>query len=404
MLADTSPNAFASGLINRPLAMAASAAESAFVIFSSVNSSAIAPRTAARDAKPIRPYVLTDGVATISFHGQAVNRATWISDLFGLAAYDRFTAAVAAAIADREVRGIMLDFDSPGGDVAGATEAAAAVRAFAAQKPIVAFVDSLAASAAYVIAAAASRVIVTPSATVGSIGIVMVHMDRSAAFAKRGVKPTLIHAGAFKVDGHSMSPLPADARKRIEAHLAEAHDLILNSVGRHRPALGATGARKTEAGLFMGHKAVAAGLADAVGTRESAWAYLAGAKASPPPTVSARPLTPPSTFGVQTMSPPATIASPAASAPISISPTNFSSLAAYEAVRRVVRRANANAAAAQQFKGQSVDDLWRKTLGAPAAPSTGAPPAAAQTAEEMWRETISKVNGRARSAVSECYR
>ena len=104
------------------------------------------------------------------------------------------------------------------------------------------------------------------------------------------------------------------------------------------------------------------------------------------------------------MSPPATIASPAASAPISISPTNFSSLAAYEAVRRVVRRANANAAAAQQFKGQSVDDLWRKTLGAPAAPSTGAPPAAAQTAEEMWRETISKVNGRARSAVSECYR
>ena len=402
MLANTSPSAFASSLVNRPLAMAAAAAESAFVIFSSANSVAIASRAAARDAKSARLYELADRVATIRFHGQAVNRATWISDLFGLAAYDRFTAAVAAAVADREVRGIMLDFDSPGGDVAGATEAAAAVRAFAAQKPIVAFVDSLAASAAYVIAAAASRIIVTPSATLGSIGVVFLHMDRSAALAKQGLKPTMIIAGAFKGDGNSFGPLPADARKRIEGILGASHDLILQSVGRHRPALGVAGTRKTEAGIFLGQRAVAAGLADAVGGRETALAFLRSPSTASLLPPAARIVAVPPETGEKTMS--ASIASPAAPAPISILPTNFSSLAAYEAVRRVVRRANANAAAAQQLKGQSFDDLWRKTLGAPAASPTGAEPAAAQTTDEMWREVIAKGNGKARSALTEVYR
>ena len=401
MLANTSPAAFSAALIDRPLAMAPNAVTAVLDSLAWIDLSALALR--AGDASADKPYVVDrDGIATVAVHGQLVNRGSWLSSALGFGSYDRLRTVLFAASADPAVKGVLLDVDSPGGDLAGAVETANAVRNLTARKPVVAFVDSLAASAAYVIAAAASRIIVTPSATLGSIGIVMVHMDRSAAFAKRGVKPTLIHAGAFKVDGHSVSPLSADARKRIEAHLAEAHALILNSIGSHRPALGAAGARKTEAGLFMGHKAVAAGLADAVGTRESARAYLAGAKASPRPEVAAHPLTPPSTLGVKTMS--ASNASPAATSPISISPTNFSSLAAYEAVRCVVRRANANAAAAQQLNGRSVDDLWRKTLGAPAAPSTGAQPAAAQTTEETWREVIAKVTASGRSALTEVYR
>ena len=401
MLANTSPAAFAAALIDRPLAMAPNAIAAALDGLAVLDVSALALR--AGDASADRPYVVDrDGIATVAVHGQLVNRGSWLSSALGFGSYDRLRTVLSAAGADPAVKGLLLDIDSPGGDLAGAVETANAVRNLTARTPVVAFVDSLAASAAYVIAAAASRVITTPSATLGSIGVVMVHMDRSAALAKRGVKPTLIHAGAFKVDGHSMSPLPADARARIESHLAEAHDLILNSIGGHRPALGAIGARKTEAALFIGSKAVAAGLADAVGTRESARAYLAGAKVSPPPEVAARPLTPPSTLGVKTMS--SSIASPVTSAPISISPTNFSSLAAYQSARREARQANANAAAARQLRGQSVDDLWRKTLGAPAASSSSAQPAAAQTTDEMWGEVVAKGNGSARAAVTECYR
>ena len=190
-------------------------------------------------------------------------------------------AALSPAGADPSVKGIMLNIDSPGGDLAGAVETASAVRSLAARKPVVAFVDSLAASAAYVVAAAASRIIATPSATLGSIGVVMLHLDRSQALAKRGLNPTVLTAGAFKGDGHSMAPLPPEARKRIEGHLAAAHDLILASVGAHRSALGAAGARKTEPGVFMGQKAVAAGLADQVGDREQRGLSFSSAQPQP---------------------------------------------------------------------------------------------------------------------------
>ena len=104
------------------------------------------------------------------------------------------------------------------------------------------------------------------------------------------------------------------------------------------------------------------------------------------------------------MSPSTSVAPPAATSPISISPTNFSSRAAYDAVRRVVRQANANAAAALQLKGQSVDDFWREIIGAPTASSPAAKAASAQTADEMWSEVLAKQKGGVRSAFSECRR
>ena len=83
------------------------------------------------------------------------------------------------------------------------------------------------------------------------------------------MKPTLIHAGAHKVDGNSMQPLAPESRKRIQGMIDDVYGLFTSSVGKHRPGLGAAGARRTEAGLFMGQRAIAAGLADRVATLEA---------------------------------------------------------------------------------------------------------------------------------------
>lgn len=226
-----------------------------------------------------KPYDVADGVATISVRGELVNRGSWLDSYSGLTSYERLADALRAAAADPAVQAIVLDMDSPGGEAAGAMEAASVVRAVSEAKPVVAFVNSTAASAAYAIAAGAKEIVVTPSAMIGSIGVVWLHMDHSEMMKAAGVKPTLLHAGAFKVDGNPLAPLDPAAAKRIRATIGSYYDLFVDSVAGHRPDLGAEGARATEAGVFVGQGGVEAGLADRVGDLASVVASL---KPKPP--------------------------------------------------------------------------------------------------------------------------
>lgn len=207
----------------------------------------------------------SDGIATIAVHGELVNRGSWMDAMSGVTSYKSLLISLDAAAADNRVRGIVLDIDSPGGEAAGAMEAAAHIRAVSAKKRVVAYVDSLAASAAYALASGAAEIVATPSATLGSIGVVYMHLDRSQAVKDKGFKPTFLHAGAFKIDGNSMQPLPDDARARIQDQIDQVYALFLDTIGQLRPALGRDGARKTEAGKFFGQRAVEAGLADRIG-------------------------------------------------------------------------------------------------------------------------------------------
>ena len=230
------------------------------------------------------PCSIANGVATIPVQGELVNRGSYLNSISGLTSYEALNAALAAAGQDSRVRGVMLDIDSPGGEAAGAMETAAAVRALSQKKPVVAYVNGMAASAAYAIAAGAPTIVAAPSATLGSIGVVWLHLDRSQALDGDGVKPTLIHAGAFKVDGNSLSPLDPRAGA-VQAQIDDVYDLFTASVGRHRPALGQAGARKTNAAVYFGRRAVDAGLADRIGSIDDVMQTFAR---SEPPVVTTR--------------------------------------------------------------------------------------------------------------------
>ncbi|ACK50496.1 peptidase S49 [Methylocella silvestris BL2] len=254
---------------------------------------ASAPEAAGLPGRPRRAaaagssgYQLQDGLARIPILGELVNRAASLAAAAGFTSYESIGAQLRAAVADPGVRAILLEIDSPGGEASGAMEAGALVREAANAKPVVAFVNGLAGSAAYAIASGASNIVVTPSSSLGSIGVVLLHLDRSEAIARAGLKPTLISAGAHKTDGTSLHALAPDARARIQASIDELYDLFVKTVASHRGLTEAV-VRATEAGLFMGARAVSVGLADETGDFKTAMALTTSTRRAAPRAIAA---------------------------------------------------------------------------------------------------------------------
>jgi signal peptide peptidase SppA len=213
------------------------------------------------------PYRVKDGKAIITIDGELVNRGEWVGADSGLVSYDGIKHQLKSAVADSRVKSIVLDINSPGGEAIGAFDAAAAVRAAAAVKPVTAFANGMAASAAYGLASGATRRVIAQDGIGGSIGVVMMHVDMSRALENRGIKPTLIFAGAHKVDGNPFEALPEGVRQHFQDEVNSFYDMFVKTVAEGT-ALDEQAIRDTEARIFIGQAAVDSGLFDAIATFE----------------------------------------------------------------------------------------------------------------------------------------
>jgi signal peptide peptidase SppA len=213
------------------------------------------------------PYRVKDGKAIITIDGELVNRGEWVGADSGLVSYDGIRHQLAMATKDSRVKSIILDINSPGGEAIGAFDAAAAVRQAAAIKPVTAIANGMAASAAYGLASGATRRIITQDGIGGSIGVVMMHVDMSRALENRGVKPTLIFAGAHKVDGNPFEKLPESVREQMQTEVNHFYDMFVKTVAEGTK-LDEQQIRDTEARIFIGQDAVDSGLFDAIATFE----------------------------------------------------------------------------------------------------------------------------------------
>ena len=212
-----------------------------------------------------------EGIAVIPVLGTLVRRSLYLGAASGLTSYHDIEAMAEAAFADPEVRAVLLEIDSSGGEAGGVFDLAQRLRQLAqtSGKPLWAIADEAALSAAYAIAAAADRLWLTRTAEVGSIGVVAVHVDESVADAKAGLNYTFLHAGAHKVDGHPHAPLPAPVAADIQSDIEQLHDQFIALVSGFR-RLTPEMVRATEARVYRGEAAVQAGLADQIGTRAEA--------------------------------------------------------------------------------------------------------------------------------------
>lgn len=217
----------------------------------------IAPLPARREPKG------SNGIAVIPIQGTLVKRTLGLEAASGLTSYGEIQAQLSAALHDSSVKGILLDIDSPGGETGGVFELAEFARHATAIKPIWAIANDSAFSAAYAIACAASRIIITRTGGIGSIGVIALHVDQSAADSKNGLRYTAITAGAHKSDYSPHEPLSSEAQARLQAEVNRLYDLFVTHVATMR-AVSEDTVRATEAGLYFGPEAIHAGLADSV--------------------------------------------------------------------------------------------------------------------------------------------
>jgi signal peptide peptidase SppA len=226
----------------------------------------------------LEPFKLSNGVGIISITGSLVNRGAWVGAYSGLTSYEGIQHQLKRAAANADVKSILLDLHTPGGEAVGAFETAAMVREVAKSKRVVAVVNGMAASAGYAIASGASEIVVTESGIAGSIGVVWLHADYSRYLENEGIKPTLIFAGSHKVDGHPFGPLPDTVKADIQGEIDAVYAQFIKTVASGRgERLSADAARSTEARTFAGEAAVQQGLADRIGTFETALADLSRA-------------------------------------------------------------------------------------------------------------------------------
>ena len=191
------------------------------------------PAAAYQAAKP-SATMRQGSIAVIPVHGAVMQRASMMQDMCGGTSTDQVSSMLRQALADETVSKILIDIDSPGGSVYGTGELAAEIYQARSQKPIVAFANSLAASAAYWIGCSASEFYVTPGGEVGSIGVWMAHDDYSKAMDDAGVKTTIISAGKFKVEGNPYEPLGEDAQAFMQSRVSDYYQSFTAGVAKGR--------------------------------------------------------------------------------------------------------------------------------------------------------------------------
>ncbi len=216
-------------------------------------------------------------VAVIPVYGVLTHRAVDAeASSTPLASAERLAAQIRSAVANPDISAVVLDVNSPGGSVFGVQELGDTIYSLRGAKPIKAVANASAASGAYWVAAQADEIIVTPSGMVGSIGVVMKHINASEFYKQKGLQTTYITSGKYKAEGNDAGPLDDDARKYLQAVSDEYYSAFTQAVakGRGQPVGVVRGEAFGQGRMRTAKEAVATGMADRVATLDAVIAEL----------------------------------------------------------------------------------------------------------------------------------
>lgn len=213
-------------------------------------------------------YEIVDGVAVLPVDGVIGKKMNLFTRISGGVSTDLTAREFNRAMADPQVKGIVLAIDSPGGTIDGTPDLAETIfRARGKGKPITAFTDGTMASAAYWIGSAADNIYISNETNlVGSIGVVTSHTDYSKAEEKAGIKTTEIYAGRYKRIASEHEPLTKEGRDYIQAMVDSAYSVFVDAVARHRGISTEEAQAMAEGRIFRGSQAIDVGLVDGVAT------------------------------------------------------------------------------------------------------------------------------------------
>jgi len=207
------------------------------------------------------------GIAVLPVSGVISNKANMFTRVSGGASAQLLTQQVSSMRADPRVRGVVLDFDTPGGSVFGIPAFAAEIRALASEKPTVSVSTGMMASAGYWTGSAANAVYISGETDyVGSIGVVATHSYNPR---QAGAQVTEITAGRYKRMASDNAPLTKEGHAYIQEQVDEIYRAFVSAVAENRrTSVDNVLDRMADGRIFVGRQALDAGLADGIATVE----------------------------------------------------------------------------------------------------------------------------------------
>ncbi|WP_049974166.1 S49 family peptidase [Azospirillum sp. B4] len=217
-----------------------------------------------------RDYQVAGGVAIIPVLGKLVHRGTGLSAPSGVCSYQSLADMTSdAPIGRDDVKAILFDLDSMGGEGGGCLDYADWLRSMRGVKPMWAVVNSRATSAAYAIASACDRVLTSEDGFSGSVGVIAMHVDESKALEAAGLDVTVLYKGDRKPDGISSQPLSAEAQRLWQGDINGMYERFCRVVAAGR-GMTVEAVQATQAAVYRGQDAINVGFADQIATFEEA--------------------------------------------------------------------------------------------------------------------------------------
>lgn len=213
-----------------------------------------------------KPYEIQEGVAIIPIEGPLMQRGGWWWD-----GYEAIKKKCFAALEDAEVQSVLLKINSPGGMAAGCFEAVKSIREQIrlSGKPVVAYVDEQATSAAYALASVADQIVCPPSGSVGSVGVIVTVGDYTGYNKLNGIKVSVLTYGDQKADGHPDVKFTDEIKARIQARVDEL-GLQFSQIVAQARGLTVDQVIGLQAGVFLAAAALQAKLIDSIGGLDDA--------------------------------------------------------------------------------------------------------------------------------------
>jgi signal peptide peptidase SppA len=218
-----------------------------------------------------------EGVAIIPVTGPLFRYANLFTAVSGASSYELIARDFTAALENPQIKGIILDIDSPGGEVNGVSELSNMVYAARGKKPVVAYASGDAASGAYWIASAADEIVVSDTSALGSIGVVGMYRGKS------GKSNEDVEIVSSQSPHKRLDPSSDEGRTRLQMRIDSMADVFIETIARNRKV--SADIVQTHYGggdVLIGAKAVQAGLADRVGSLEQLIQELSTSPQSPP--------------------------------------------------------------------------------------------------------------------------
>lgn len=233
------------------------------------------------DKPRARFYQVVSGIAVLPVSGTLVHKLGGMRPFSGMTGYDGITARLQQAMDDPDVKGVLLDIDSPGGQGAGAFDCADMIYRLGEQKPVWALANDLSCSAAMLLASACQRRLVTQTSRIGSIGVVMAHTSYAGQLEQEGIDITLIYSGSHKVDLNGTQALPENVRADYQQKMDNARLMFAEKVAQYT-GLSVDAVMATEAATYDGQAGIDAGLADEMVNAADAVTVMSAALKSKP--------------------------------------------------------------------------------------------------------------------------